>query len=412
MVTKFTDEFINDAKTKRRFTPILPVTPFDNFYIEIGLKICDGVPPPPTLPWDTAIVTKVNDADIKVVSDGTFRLNGSIPSSPTSPATSTYRWKLNGWPGLDLSGEAGITTPFEQMTKFETMDLLVKNLKNEIAINLQLTDGEGTKFWEAIPFSGCVHIGGPTTARVRDVLMQGKSAGANAHSSVFSQLFFWNDAFGGSNGTSGIEPFRSYSAYLAAQADLYQYDDTGWPIETQGTYTFFTDNIYRMIPHQSFCKGARLYSFQNNRTYSAYTKKYYQTLFFAPNVSNQVRLHEMGHALCGLDDEYQRSEPPPSSTLSSLNCSTSPDIDYLLGGINYGNVGLDKSLGCAWNSTQSGTQIFRPTGSSIMRTSTGKFNEVSCGYCVAAITGQGTGKSHWPVCSSLDTVHPVRPPSQ
>jgi len=104
-------------------------------------------------------------------------------------------------------------------------------------------------------------------------------------------------------------------------------------------------------------------------------------------------IHELGHSLCILDDEYVYSEQgkPVKSPYGEKNCKKEDFWPSKFGG---------KFAGCTH------TDWFRPTEQSIMNTAKGYTNEgfniVSCGYCIEEIEG-GKKKidDYWEECKGL-----------
>jgi hypothetical protein len=112
----------------------------------------------------------------------------------------------------------------------------------------------------------------------------------------------------------------------------------------------------------------------------------------APNISAMGIMHEAGHAVCGLADEYTRSEltvKNPFSTdsvknygfLSALNnCQYCPNISFLPYGKPY--------LGCGGNISFSSYPFYRTSYTSIMWDDNNpRFNLWGCAICRAKILG-------------------------
>jgi len=133
--------------------------------------------------------------------------------------------------------------------------------------------------------------------------------------------------------------------------------------------------------------------------------------------SNTI-LHEMGHALAILNDEYTQSGDWLSSITSGYdreNCAINPSSAFTssVDGLMYGAPASNSTLGCGV-ATSSLIGIYRSTPLSIMSDNLGsnsastKFNVISCGYLVAGILLDPIDKTHaekyWPACMKMDTV--------
>lgn len=198
-------------------------------------------------------------------------------------------------------------------------------------------------------------------------------------------------------------------------------DDYGWATITRGGRIFFPIGYSFHVRNISSCSDKEKYVFYNNRTYLAYTQRLGPTIFLQPITQGTTTVHETGHSLCNLQDEYlyddcNKCGLDDCKAYGNLdapnnNCATNPLFDFKYSFVTYGT----SNLGCTYTADfqfAHATSYYRSTRDSIMRFSklTPKFNVVSCGYCVAALNGVKAPKSqdakpYWQECLNMDTIN-------
>jgi hypothetical protein len=200
---------------------------------------------------------------------------------------------------------------------------------------------------------------------------------------------------------------------------------------------FFNIDPHSAVVVPSSCAGVgEKYYFLNNRTclYNClgYTARKGEVIFLTyPRATQHVgaTIHETGHALCDLADEYHQiplraeliNDPKFLEEFKRIylgtNCVLNPLIDYKFNNIMYGDSGPNSREGCAQNilgyltkemTDKDLIKIYRPSVESLMSAKLNMgFNVISCGYCTAAIKG-GSASSYWPECMTFnDTIKPV-----
>jgi hypothetical protein len=143
-------------------------------------------------------------------------------------------------------------------------------------------------------------------------------------------------------------------------------------------------------------------------------------------------IHELGHVIGNLDDEYPNASSTYSLPMKNTNCSTKANKDFAYKskkGLLYGSTDI---AGCFYRDDD---KYFRPSKNSVMKDCLGsvmeivgfppnycfedkdkeikemfegsKFNVISCGYLIAGIKGKNPTKEnaeeYWPECCGLDT---------
>jgi hypothetical protein len=242
------------------------------------------------------------------------------------------------------------------------------------------------------------------------------------------------------NGFKSIDPFKTYANQLAFYADMNKVDQS--KLSSTGLSGLYYDtSANNTIINGSSCGTSAIeYIFlfgDPNLTY-AWADTDSNTVFMNMNRLSQVSIsgvisytavHESGHSLGKLDDEYGLGVIGLLPTvvgadvkytvngykmlgdLYSLprNCTSDPRTDYSYNGYIYGSIA---SAGCTYAFSPDAQRVYyRPSSGSIMnRVSYGvrKFNVISCGYIVAALDGQLAMKynaaTHWAECENLDTI--------
>ena len=141
-----------------------------------------------------------------------------------------------------------------------------------------------------------------------------------------------------------------------------------------------------------------------------------------------VPVHEIGHALGMLQDEYKcnnisgQSNPRLGTVMENENCALNPGVEFAdsSDGTLYGSTTIK-----AVTSRYTTDPMYIPSAKSLMnllslqnsiilpdgtftRIADQRLNVVSCGYLLSAIMRQPTDKAHaekyWPDCAKMDTV--------
>lgn len=138
------------------------------------------------------------------------------------------------------------------------------------------------------------------------------------------------------------------------------------------------------------------------------------------NASNlpSVGVHEAGHSLANLSDEYPKSggtmeykdevyiNDPPNATRIKNNCTVNPWRSYRSssGGKLYGATSIKGCFNAKATFWGLKFPIFRPTNTSLMHygdSGNDKFNTISCGYVLSFINGKNP-KDNFEECHHMD----------
>lgn len=358
-------DYKKETKDKRKFTPQLPVTPFDNFNIIATVKKKCGV-------------TSISQMPILPISLITFDAAGKevvVASGSLTPIdTTTYQWKLVGWPD-------GITT------NDEIMEILIDSIASKRKIYTRITGAYPDEKPKETPIvmGNCVQTYRDGKHKV--VTMRGKSA-SFAPSFLFK---FANTTF--AEGFEIIEPFKSNINSFSSYVDLVNHDDTKWAMLIPDTLY----NLWNRPKKISSCGAdGSQYFFINGRTYEGISLYKIRVVYLlTSSVDAHTAMHETGHSFCGLLDEYLGSPFERIFYPEGLNCPVSPRNNYYYNGKLYGDAFWK---GCTRDS------VFRPSKNSLMNQGA-KHSVIDCGYCMSAIKG-GSVREHWPECMKLDTIKP------
>jgi len=240
-----------------------------------------------------------------------------------------------------------------------------------------------------------------------------------------------------------IDPYRTYINKFSFYIDLHVLDDSQFVVDSTDntTWDYSADKV--VTSHSGCGANQDMYMFYETvpGRWPAYAERDDQVIFFdtldtvhagADALAATTAIHESGHALGGLYDEYTSSTAAPTPDTDWFNwgndpenCSSNPldDFKSSLDNRMYGTVynvtnsanavtGYVGSPGCSYlQSKFLGAAYYRPSESSIMLSvvqPNPKFNVISCGYLVAAIMGENTTKAnaekYWPDCrDKMDT---------
>ncbi|MBU6390013.1 hypothetical protein KGQ31_00505 [Patescibacteria group bacterium] len=295
-----------------------------------------------------------------------------------------------------------------------------------------LPDGTFSDNTNVASVSSCVHISGSGPRKV--VFTKGDGWNVNVND-YLSQV---NDII--NNGFKSIDPFKTYINQFSFYADLEQIDQS----KLTDRENHFASG--EPVVNSSSCgKDATEYFFlfDNNSYVSSWTDIATNppVVFFNvpevlkltsdPNFNTEnpipaVAMHETGHALGHLNDEYiyAKAGTPFSgydligdlsyAGLTEENCTLNPASLYTYNdGTGLKWYGDANHQGCSFSLHPNDySSYYRPSDASIMNSGShsDKFNVISCGYLISAIKNEPVDKAHaqthWPECTNLDTVKP------
>ncbi len=204
-------------------------------------------------------------------------------------------------------------------------------------------------------------------------------------------------------GFDAIEPFKVSRQRFSHFVDFEIEPDSVWPMRNIGNSSAFAESYYDRVPNYSSCNSSsRLFILYSDRISSSYTAKFAKVIFMEkPDTSYSPRalIHEVGHALAGLQDEYVYKgsygrNSADDGLFTGKNCAKLPAVDFSYNGNRYGDINRQ---GCGKSS------LYRSTDDSMMKNTKNNFNVVSCGYIFAAIEG-GNGPEYWQKCMEINTI--------
>lgn len=235
------------------------------------------------------------------------------------------------------------------------------------------------------------------------------------------------------NGFKGIEPFRTYfntfsfymdmSVPLDNAATYLAYVNSsacGNIVDSRSQYIYYYYQSTDSSPGTSYGSPLDIVTVNVNDSldfFSAGGTAHYDYSILTP----LVEMHEFGHGVGDLQDEYLKSVFPRSDYNVEIpplteNCTTHPSWDYRRAADNqiYGSV---TSAGCSyliasWTGKGAPPTYYRPSVNGIMNTQTpnlastpNEFNVIDCGYLIAAFDLEGltqaNASKHWPECLTM-----------
>jgi hypothetical protein len=351
-------DYVNTTQIKRKFTPSLPLTPYDNAIVELKVKECNS---------KSMITGGILNPNPDITSEthsavGTFNYDRSVGGY------NYYRWNLNGW---DYStGDRGNAIGW--MQEYQMQELA--DPINELVVYVE-KEGHtiGTKIF---PISKCVRLLGDR----------------NDHSIVtMSSEYVFDNKFSLAKkiideGFFQIDPFRKFKNKFSFYVDIIEIDDLNWETSEDGKH--FLTSSYSKVRNMTNCNVPNpTFIFNNAQTWAAYTRKSENVIFANPPGIANIRLkygetiiHEMGHSFCKLDDEYIINDDSPFLLRTALHYFWLRDKNCISN--TPGCNSFWKQYGDCETGCNIGLTLRRPSSSSLMRCDTNKFNVVSCGYCL------------------------------
>jgi len=452
-------QYITTTKKERHFTPDR-FTPFDDMQVSFTVPC----PMKKAQIWDEAgsfsgtgyfglgyyrsgfdfgepslgvslYTTDQNGTDVFIASLGTVvdKYYGPDDGTPTKEDCSNvsnprkHTFVLHGWP-YSLAASTGLTPlGAAPVVDQKILATLIDSIKNHRRVWISIKDGgNGAPLERAIPTDGgrspgatpqldnCVQLWGYGDGK-KIVTMAGITSGLKGPD-IVAKGNLKKDYF------DSIEPFHTYELpFFTFYADLAAIDDTAWYDRVNHKVKDTSIPSTKSSCNARMGKGDNYYYFHFNNdlgsvdqigkpvTYPiALTDKNFKTVFIGDTADEDPRLivmHETGHAIGNLDDEYIAQ---PYGFIDHYNNCRIPYPDrpkpFSIGSYDYGIL-VDT---CRTYST------FRSSTNSIMRHDPGadrdQFNRVSCGLIVSYILG-GYGHDYWKYpCSVMNGV--IKPGTQ
>lgn len=377
----FDSAYITSTQTNRRFTPSLPVTPFDNFYIDFEFKAsCPA----------TRIVSMLPS-----LKSGTFSMSAN-GGSLVGVGNRLYRWSFLGYPNGIVSSVS--------------MNSLLYQLGLQRPVTVELLDSATGDVLATKDFAmgSCVRVSGD--GQIPVVVIGSERIGELPTASEGANLLDKATIFGTRLFTT--DPFKKYKNRFALYADLkpISFDNDWERIQISTPVTL--NSQYQIAKNLSSCGfDASTYIVVGDKLLKKESgnSDYYQSTGRARKAAamlsskgfNEVSaLHEFLHSFADLNDEYVYNNPEYqkyTNYYTKANCTRNPSVQYSYGEKKYGAT---DQFGCAYS-----IEVNRPSLRSIMGALSNKLNKVSCAFVVAKIQG-GDPKSYYPECAGLDVEDP------
>lgn len=394
-----------------------PVSPFDKVDIRFKVKSCASEVPE-TFPGSAEIViqscTSESCTDEVIGGGEAYRTTNDVVDPQDNRIMYEYKWVLGDRQTYWLNGN-----PEESFAKLRKALLLHQ------PIFIKVTDYGRRVLRLQMPMTGCVAIRGSKSAPNRISYIQAKSAG-------FSSVDMFTRAQELASSIHEAEPLKELRNYFAEYLDLGIPDDTDWKFISGTDRKFFSlASLDSGIAPSSLCSAiATTPILENRRTFSGYAFYNHQFAHGVVLVDSSVNLggwktivlHELGHAMFDLLDEYLLAKDSDATNLGygGPQCSISPSLEWVLNGVNYGNIDKDEMQGCGYNFVagilRGNIPLYRSTENSIMNNDSRvdglDFNEVQCALIYRQVKKTGSYKDYLAKCATLDVNHPVRPPTK
>ncbi len=399
----------------------------------------DGVGPPPTCEdgTDNCLLGAISSSPaicngIKCDCGGGTGFTCSIGTTYPIPEQNTVGYVTS----VNVPALSSVSFSSDPAKQIAAEDEIINNIQKNGTIDIKATTPGLDDYTFHVPATNCVHLSGNGPRKV--VFERGDSLQGGVADFLSKSTDIIN------NGFDSIDPFKTYINQFSFYADLEQVDQSKLVDENN----HFASG--KPVVTASNCgqdASEYLFVFENNSYAPAWTDTVTNPpvvflnipvilkLSLDPNfntVSNIVptaTIHETGHALGRLHDEYIYAKMGSpfngfdligdlnDTGMAEENCTLNPASLYTYDdGTGLKWYGDSNRQGCSFALHPSDYSLYyRPSNASIMNSGSHstQFNVISCGYLISAIKGEPVDKAHaqthWPECMTLDTVKPVTP---
>jgi len=364
-------KYVGKTRAERLFDPLKAgtITPFDDVVCEI--QVPQGVAPPALnlVAWDNAGIKSV-----------------ILPLNPTKVKTVNkidyYQAKITGWKdGWKIDNSF--------------MDKISQGILKEVSCEPNLANYDN-KNSERRVLDSCVHVWGKDDAKFKVVGLRGKSS---------YEIASWIVARTDDNqklGFGKVDPFMTFKDQFSHYADLKEINDALESVAAKQQRTSSCGSNARIYTIYSSSIILDMRSNLKSEFVFGYTYPMARTIFIYPGRALPLLfVHEAGHAMAGLQDEYLYREiirTIPDNN-NERNC-----VDNPAKFTGYGDS--------VWTGCENYPGLYKPTVTSIMNTASNglkKFNVISCGYLINSIKNNPSYtkmQQYWQDCMSLDTIKP------
>ena len=404
-----TEKYKADTLEKRKFTPE-KITPFDDIVCEVQFEntppSSDVTCPIHTIKGELKTMSnpEASEADDTnwdvTLKDGVFE--------DSNDEDGKYSWEVKGW-GDDDDHPVGWSSG-------DNLDKLIeaKKVKCFAYIEDKPEVKDSTSQLEQ-PYSNCVHLWGKDDAQFNFNFLVTKNSDKYKDS---KDLIGFSFDFK-KNGIESTAPFSIDQSYYSYFIDLKKIDDSKWG--TNGPrYAPSPGGDFATQPvdfvNQGSCGGDKYNILLNTKTLCGYWAEPSNVIFYnfetctnnaPPEVTPpKMIIHELGHEIGDLMDEYQKSISVGSLGLFfytyNKNCFHNSNF---LGRPTIPKWAPDYG---SWDfrGCEIFTDYYRPSEASLMNNGglmRSRFNVVSCGYILQKIKG-GSIESAWQECNGMNTI--------
>jgi hypothetical protein len=296
-----------------------------------------------------------------------------------------YQWEIEGW--MD-----GISDVDNKMEK------LIRNGKFKCVVDTEDCDEDEHESAD-VDVALCIRLWGRNNAKYALAYLRGESAG-------FSPKEIVKNGWDTMEELQGVDPFDTHKEKFKHNVDLWKHDDSDWGTLGERNYDYATFDSH--VSSDSKC-SADIYTFfttyfKKSTVLASATKN--DHIYMKPDSAKYAFVHEMGHVVGDLVDEYQVDHCWAVDALDWMagacdvgpNCVGDPESSY-------GDYGEHDIRGCKINDYS-----YRPSQNSVMRKPSAdkRFNVIGCGHCLKDILGGSYSMSYYyeKCCEEMDVIKP------
>jgi len=374
--------YISETILSRDFTPT-KITPYSNIIVEIKVLDC-GVPitPPYANIWDVeGQLTTGTSSDVLFQEKFSSR-NTDFSFFKSVGDHSYYHWKIKGT-FLDIYNNYGF------LESENALKILVDSGNDWAPVRAKVVKDNIELNARTFPVDFCVQIGGSGNIAFIGTTSTNNFLGVvNAMEDIMEDGFY------------SIDPFKRFENKLSFFADLKYFDDSSWLkkpiINVPGKMVFIMPPAFNKINSQTSCNNPNPnYIYFNDGSLNYASKSI--PIFFTSSDSHAesmqregIAVHETGHSLCKLDDEYKYG----LLTYFTIPVTSSKNCIYAMAPCSWewGSYGNCYTRGCAnviLGKIPSNGSIMNAPVISSGRFEDPRFNTVGCAYCLKKILPGG-----------------------
>lgn len=405
---------------------------------------CSGTSPTCsiTVNGDTSVTASFNKAQVDTTAPVLSTTSGL---SPSGDVIANLSWSGGTGDktsyqidrGLDssslmytLATVSGTTKSYSDnlLTSSGTFDILRRGPVTEsYRVRGKYADGMYTDYSNIVKIKNCIKLAGNGIYQGEGAYQIVFIAGGLVAEDINMKGYFSRVSDIIDNGLSKVEPFKSRMDKFSFYVDLQPYDEEGLGIAYSNTdykeYDRLTES--EIVTSSSCGDSGHIYVFLsgNPLIYPAYTAYNIGkdlanfVLLDIPSLRTggynlaMTAMHELGHAVGDLSDEYPNPAQEQQFSENKLleNCSLEPYLDFRSSIDNrmYGSYESVSTDGCWEGINYEHSPYYRPSPKSIMydQATELRFNVISCGYIISGLNFesiyQDNAEKHWPECLKM-----------